>query len=233
LAWDGTTGDPRNNHDIQNSNVNYTLDAVRLANRLGCHTFIGAGSQAEYGRVEGVLCGETPTFPESEYGRAKLLAGQESRALCHQYGIKHIWTRILSVYGPHDDENTMVMSIINQLQNGETPMCTEGGQLWDYLYSDDAANALYLLGKYGHKDKVYCLGSGEAKPLKVYINVIRNIINQNAEIKFGAIPYIEHQVMHLCADISDLKADVGFSPTVSFETGITNILNSLQMRSKE
>ena len=36
---------------IQNKNVEYTLDAVYLAKRFGCDTFIGAGSQAEYGIV--------------------------------------------------------------------------------------------------------------------------------------------------------------------------------------
>ena len=34
---------------LQNLNVKYALDAVRLAKRLGCRRFIGIGPQAEYG----------------------------------------------------------------------------------------------------------------------------------------------------------------------------------------
>jgi len=233
FAWDGTLGGARNNVGIQSLNVEYTLDAVRLAKKLGCHTFIGAGSQAEYGRATVALCATTPTCPENEYGRAKLIAGEKSRALCESLGINHIWTRILSVYGPNDDENTLVTSTIIKLINGDTPMCTEGNQIWDFLYSEDAANAMFLLGEHGHHGKVYCLGSGEAKPLKDYIDTIRNIINLDAEIQFGAIPYHEFQVMHLCADISDLKEDLGFSPTVSFEEGIRKIIRSLPIRNKE
>jgi len=55
FAWDGTTGNARNDMYLQNLNVKYSLDAVTVASRFGCHTFIGAGSQAEYGRVEGKI----------------------------------------------------------------------------------------------------------------------------------------------------------------------------------
>ena len=63
LAWMGTTGIARNDMYLQNQNVKSTLDAVQLAKRVGCRVFIGAGSQAEYGRIEGKLCADTPTFP--------------------------------------------------------------------------------------------------------------------------------------------------------------------------
>lgn len=49
IAW-GNTGENRNRStELQSRNISYTLDAVRVANALGCKRFIGAGSQAEYG----------------------------------------------------------------------------------------------------------------------------------------------------------------------------------------
>ena len=59
LAWKGTTGADRQDLPLQLENVSHALDAVELAKRFGCHTFIGAGSQAEYGRVEGALKADT------------------------------------------------------------------------------------------------------------------------------------------------------------------------------
>ena len=112
LAWEGTTGDARNDKELQDKNVKHALDAVSAAKKLGCGIFIGAGSQAEYGRVEGLLKPDTPTHPENEYGRGKLQAGILTRKLCQECGMKHIWVRILSVYGPHDGENSMIMSSI-------------------------------------------------------------------------------------------------------------------------
>lgn len=220
LAWDGTFGDCRNDMYLQNRNVKYALNAVDAAAELGCEVFIGAGSQAEYGRYEGKLNAEVPTFPENGYGMAKLCAGQMTRIRCEQKGIRHIWTRILSVYGPYDGSRTMVMSMIDKMLKGERASCTKGEQMWDYLYSKDAANMMYLLGCHGVHGKIYCLGSGMVKSLREYIETIRDIINPDAEIGFGDIEYSPKQVMYLCADIQELTNDTGYCSDYTFEMGM-------------
>lgn len=220
FAWDGTFGDSRNNMYLQNNNVKYALDAVDAAYELGCKTFIGAGSQAEYGRYEGDLNASVPAFPENGYGIAKLCAGQMTRIACQQKGIRHIWTRILSIYGPYDGDKTMVSSTIIKLMNSEKPSCTKGEQMWDYLYSKDAARAFMMLADGGVDGRVYCLGGGIARPLKDYINLIRDAVGNDVEIGFGDIPYSDKQVMHLCADIKELTKDTGFTPIYTFEQGI-------------
>ena len=220
FAWDGTFGDCRNDMYLQIQNVKYALDAVDAAAELGCMAFIGAGSQAEYGRYEGKLNAKTPTFPENGYGMAKLCAGQMTRLQCIEKGIKHIWARILSVYGPFDGSKTMVMSTIGKMLNGERVSCTKGEQIWDYLYSKDAAQMMYLLGERGISGKTYCLGSGNPKPLKEYIETIRKIVSPNAEIGYGDVEYSPRQVMYLCADIQELIEDTEYSFEYTFEQGI-------------
>ena len=220
FAWAGTIGDGRNDVYLQNQNVRYTLDAVRAAAELGCKRFVGAGSQAEYGRTEGLLSPDTPAFPENGYGMAKLCAGQMSRLLCEQLGMEHVWGRILSVYGPRDGVKTMIMSAIDSFLRDQCPKFTKGEQLWDYLYSKDAAHAMYLLGEKGMNGKAYCLGSGNARPLAEYITILRDSIDPNLKMELGAIPYSPKQVMYLCADIKTLEEDTGFEPEYSFEQGI-------------
>ena len=72
----------------------------------------------------------------------------------------------------------------------------------------------------GRDGGVYCLGSGTAKPLREYIESLRDCIDPDAELGFGDIPYGEAQVMYLCADTSELEADTGFVPATTFEDGI-------------
>ena len=224
FAWMGTTGETRNDIYIQNLNVKYALDAVKVARKFGCYKFIGAGSQAEYGRVNGILSSDTPTFPENGYGIAKLCAGLMTRELAHQLGMEHNWVRILSVYGPNDGSQSMVMSTIKKLKNNQIPNFTKGEQLWDYLYSGDAAVAFRLISEKGIDGKTYVLGSGNVKPLYEYIKIIRDAVNPNAELGIGVIPYSERQVMHLQADVEELKKDIGWQPKVSFETGIRELI---------
>lgn len=226
LAWGGTFGSARNDLYLQNRNVEYALDAVSAAKRLGCRAFIGAGSQAEYGRVEGVLKPDTPAFPENGYGYAKLCAGQMTRDLAHQLGLRHIWVRILSVYGPNDGDETMVMSAVRKLKNGEIPKFTKGEQKWDYLYSGDAAEAFALLGEKGKDGKIYVLGSGKARPLSEYIEEIRSAAAPDGRAELGAIPYGDKQVMFLCADISELHKDTGWKPVTDFKDGIKNVIEN-------
>ncbi len=225
FAWEGTSGQGRNDGYLQNKNVRYAMDAVELAYRFGCTAFVGAGSQAEYGRVQGTLTAKTPAFPETGYGIAKLCAGQLTRLRATQLNIRHVWTRILSVYGPNDGAQTLISSLMASFARGETPQCTLGEQQWDYLYSGDIAKAFLALGRRGVDGKIYVLGSGNVRSLKDYICDVRDIVAPQAEIAFGAIPYYENQVMYLCADISEITADTGWRPQVSFREGIRRILD--------
>ena len=220
LAWCGASGNARNDMYLQNDNVKYLLDAVKAAKKAGCRTFVGAGSQAEYGASGSPLNGDSPTFPDTGYGMAKLCAGQMGRMLCKMNNIRFIWPRIFSVYGPYDGENTMIMTGIRKLLEGEVPSFTKGEQEWDYLYCDDAAEILLRLAKKGISGKVYCVGSGETRRLSEYITVMRDKVDLKAEIDLGGIPYGDNQLMYLCADMRDVKADTEFDKFTSFEEGI-------------
>ncbi len=235
FAWGGTFGATRNNMYGQMENVTYTMDAVEAAHLLHCTVFLGAGSQAEFGRVpDGIkLSAALKENPETGYGIAKLCAGQMSRAMCKEYGIRHIWTRILSVYGPGDKDRTMVMSGICSMLKGESPKYTKGEQMWDYLYCDDAAEAFYLAAERGTDGKVYCIGSGRPRMLRDYITDIRDVVNPEQELRFGEVPYYDKQVMYLCADISELTKDTGFEPSTDFREGIRKTAQWRQEQMKQ
>lgn len=224
LGWSSTHGDARLRTDVQQDNIGYTLSAVRLAHRLGCSVFLFAGSQAEYGPQTAPLAPDTPERPQSAYGIAKREAGRQSRALCHTFGIRHCHARILSVYGVGDRETTLISMCIRRMLRGEAPALTDCTQMWDYLYADDAARALYLVCQKGRDGAVYPLGSGQCRPLREYVLDIRDLTACEAMPLFGVKPFLPDQVMYLCADLSALKADVGFAPAFSFREGVRQIL---------
>lgn len=232
FAWDGTYGDTRQDMMRQAKNILYTLNAVHLAKNLGCEVFIGAGSQSEFGHVEGVLRPDMPCNPDNGYGIAKLDAGRMSRLECQKLGIRHEWCRILSLYGPYDGMHTMVMSGIDKMLRGERPQYTKGDQIWDYIYSKDAARAFRLVAQMGRDGAVYCLGTGKPRKLRDYILAIRDAVDPNLEIGLGELDYYPNQVMHLEADISDLTKDTGFVPRYSFEEGIRETVEWMRMKKK-
>lgn len=220
LAWAGTSGNGRGDTLLQCENIHASLAAVDLAARFGCHTFIGIGSQAELGRVAGPLHQSTPPFPTTPYGIAKLAASGLTRLRAESHGMRHIWVRILSVFGPNDRENSLISYTIRTLLQGKSPQYTPAKQMWDLLYCKDAARALRLLGERGKHGKSYLLGSGRARPLRDHLAEARDLLAPHVSLQFGALPYPADQVMHLEADISDLTRDTGFLPTTPFAEAI-------------
>lgn len=220
LGWDKTIGDGRNDVYIQNQNVKYTLDAIKLAKRMNCKKFIGAGSQAEYGISNEKLSSQTPCNPFTGYGVAKYCASKFSKILCDQLGLEYNWLRILSIYGANDNPNTLISYTINSMMNNQSPDLTLCEQDWDYLYVKDLARAIYLTMLNGVNGKVYPVGSGKTRKLKEYVLILKESLNQNVKVNFGTKPYAPNQVMYLCADIDELIKDTGFIPKYTFEVGI-------------
>ncbi len=220
FAWEGTFGAARDDEELQARNVEHACDAVRLAAALGCRRFVGAGSQAEYGPLTAAYTAETPCAPQTGYGRGKLEAGDRTRQTAHELGIEQVWTRIGSVYGPRDNPKTVLMQALQHAFDGEPFACTAGEQDWDYLYADDAAEAFFLLGEDGRDGAVYPVGSGKTAKLRDYILAAVRCVDADFEPEFGALPYPPGQQMYLCADITALHEDTGFTPQVTFDDGI-------------
>ena len=233
LGWEGTGGASRQNAELQTRNIQASVDAAQAAHILGCKVFLFAGSQAECGRINGMVTDDVPCRPETCYGAAKLCAGEMTLQQCGQYGLRHIWMRILSIFGPNDSPNYAIPTLIRQLRQGEIPALTKGEQLWDYLYSEDAAKALLLAARYGHHGEIYPLGSGIARPLREYFESLRDIVAPGASLGFGQVPYSPNQVMRLQADISKLARDTGFMPSFTFEQGMKRMLQSDRSSERE
>lgn len=237
LAWDGSTGkqkvDNRNNFSLQNANIAYALNAVELCHEIGCSVFIMTGSQAEYGRKDCPVTEEMERHPENGYGMAKLCAEGMTRLLCREYGIRHIWPVLFSVYGPCDATESLIDTSIRGLLRGMTLPYTKGEQQWDYLYSYDVARALLLLVEHGRDGEVYHVAGGKTDFLYHYIHTLYDIVAPQLKPRLGEVPYGENQVMFLGADISKLRRLTGFAPSYTFEQGIREIAESISWEKEE
>ena len=224
FAWAGASGPGRNDMLLQNNNVRIALASVSMAKEFGCTKFIGAGSQAEYGKHSEKLRPDTPVFPNTGYGYAKLCAGLMTRDYSNQLNMEHNWLRILSVFGPYDGCNSMLAQTIRSLKKGVSPDFTKGEQIWDYVYSKDAAKAFLYTAERGLNGKCYVLGSGEERKLADYLLCVRDIIAPEVTLKLGALPYTDNQIMYLAGDSSELIQDTHYYPDYTFAMGIKNMI---------
>lgn len=224
FGWAFTDKIGRNDVSKQLQNVQYTIDAVHLAKRLGCKKFVGAGSQAEYGTPNVPLKADTPVNPLIPYGVAKYAAGRLSAMECKKEGLEYNWVRILSVYGSHDNEGTLINQLINNAKNN-IPMGLSGcEQIWDYLHEDDAGAAFVAVAEKGVDGKIYPLGSGIGSPLKEYVQEVISVVNPNYKPEYGKFPYSPTQPMCLVGDETELSSDTGWKSKITFAAGIKSLL---------
>ena len=114
----------------------------------------------------------------------------------------------------------MIPYLVDALLSGRTPALTSGEQLWDYLYVDDAAEALRMLVATPAASGFYVLGSGEARPIRAIAELIRDRIDPALPLEFGEKP----DARSLLADVSKLVSDTGWAPRTPLAEGIAEMI---------
>ncbi|AIF53725.1 NAD(P)-dependent oxidoreductase [Pelosinus sp. UFO1] len=232
LAWGGTRAPQRDDRLLQDSNYEATINALKLAIELGCSTFIGTGSQAEYGICMGKISENYPMHPVTEYGKAKLRACQDSMKLAIQNDLNFIWTRIFSLYGDNDYSGTLIMSSLKKMLNNEPILLTECIQNWDFLHVKDAVSALIMLGEKKCDLGIYNLASGSSRPLKEFVLQMKKITNSTSELNFGAVSYGREGIISFEPVVDKLKRTIPWQPIIQLDDGIQEILKNMKQREK-
>lgn len=226
LAWDGTRGDARDEQRRQQKNVEDTEQAAKFFVNNGCQTIVLAGSQAEYGPNSGrkKINEDFPCMPNTEYGKAKLRLFTRLKEYCDKVNVRIIEPRFFSLYGVGDFEGTMVISMVRNMLSGSECNLTECKQIWNFMYVDDAVDALYRLIDNPKAEGVFNFGASESKPLREYVEIMKNLTKSTSRINYGAVSYPATGIVHTNPSVERLHSFVGDVHETDFETGINNIL---------
>jgi len=233
LAWSGVTGAHRNDPAQITRNVAGSLELFETVQQAGVSTWVGIGSQAEYGAVDGKLREDLSPHPVTAYGVAKHCLALLTEKLCEMTDTRFVWLRLLAAYGPMDDPRHLLPSVIEQLLDGTRPALTPGEQLWDYLYIDDAAEAICRLALDTAASGVFNLGAGKAQTVRSLVEAVRDLIDPALPLGFGDVPYRPDQVMHLEAEISKLTRATGWQPQTTLAEGLRRTLDWHRGRRQE
>lgn len=224
LAWEGVRAPLRDDADLQNKNYLAAKAAIEVCARLGCKKFIGSGSQAEYGSMNGLITEDYPCTPNTEYGKAKLRACRDLGAYAKTHHMEFIWTRIFSVFGAGDFKGSLVMTCLDKMRRGENLALTACEQDWDFLYIDEVARLFYLLATKSCEEGIYNVASGAHRKLKEYVESMKRLTGSDSELLYGAVPYPASGMVSFIPDVTKLQKETGFVLTISFEEGIKYML---------
>ena len=223
FAWEGVRGTAREDEALQERNRLAAVACIDTAIAKGIPVFVGIGSQAEYGEISGKLKESLSPAPVTAYGRKKLKVCEYGRRSCEGTGTRFLWARIFSVYGPGEHPGTLLMHAMECMQKGLPLKLSPCEHLWNYIYLEDAAEALYRLGNGRAEAGIYNLASKDTRPLKEFVLELQEILSSESRLEFGAIPYSGNIPRGMHPDIEKIERALDWSPKYSFRQGILEL----------
>ncbi|MEI7689443.1 MAG: NAD(P)-dependent oxidoreductase [Candidatus Saccharibacteria bacterium] len=227
LAWEGVRGEDRDNHELQVNNYLNSLKTIKAAHDLGCQLYMTTGSQAEYGVCNREIHEAIQCKPNTEYGLQKYQFFQDGMNLAKKLGISFKEARIFSLYGPGDNENTLVCSVLNKMLDNKEIDLTVGTHDWNFLYIDDAVDGMVKLITGKCPEGAYNLSGDETKILRDFVESMYRETKSKSILNFGAVPYPESGPVGIKPNNSRLKRETGWMPKIDFVTGINKMIAKL------
>ena len=143
--------------------------------------------------------------------------------------LRFVNIRLEHLYGPGDDASRFVTSIIRQcLSNAESIALTEGRQMRDFIFIDDAISGIFKL--LGSRESLpegwseFDLGSGNSVSIKELVERIHKLINSTTHLNFGEVAYRKKEAMESKANIVKLKR-LGWGACTSLDEGLIKTIN--------
>jgi len=136
--------------------------------------------------------------------------------------------RLEHFYGFGDDASKFTAYIFNScLANEPEIRLTLGEQRRDFIYIDDVVSAYLLLLREIHGAapvlREFDIGSGTSISIKEFVTLVKRLTGSTTELKFGALPYRDGEVMSSTANVASLTA-LGWKCEYDVEAGIRKIL---------
>lgn len=220
LAWSGTSGPTRANYEVQLENVKLTCQYVELCKEIHCKRFIYASSINEMETYEYLQSDGIDPSGGYIYGTGKLAAHLMGETVAKMSGVEFIPVIITNIYGIGEKSARMIYTSINKLVHKEHCSFTAGNQTYDFIYISDAIHSIIEVSEKGKAFHRYYIGSGEPRPLKEFLVEMRNIVDPEAEIGLGDIPFKGADIAYSQFDLKKVERDTGYKNQITFAEGI-------------
>lgn len=169
----------------------------------------------------------TPYDPRSPYSASKAASDHLVRAWHETYGLPVVLTNCSNNYGPfHFPEKLVPVVILNALHGRQIPVYGDGGNVRDWLYVEDHADALLLVLEKGRLGESYNIG-GENEARN--IDLVRGICAHMDRLRPEAAPharliaFVTDRPGHdrrYAIDPTRIRGELGWRPSVTVEEGL-------------
>jgi GDP-L-fucose synthase len=220
-------------------NLMMGTNLMEESRKNGVKKFIALGTICSYPKFTPVPFNEEniwngyPEETNAPYGLAKKMLLVQSQAYYQQYNFNSIVVFPTNLYGPNDnfEENSshvipaLIKKIFFAKKTGKKniPVWGDGSPSRDFLYVEDAAEAIILAAEKYNKQDPINLGTGEEVTIKELVDKIQKIMNTNLEIEWKTDK--PNGQPRRCVSFERAKNEIGFFPKMSLDEGLRRTIN--------
>ncbi|MFH0837514.1 MAG: NAD-dependent epimerase/dehydratase family protein [Candidatus Aenigmatarchaeota archaeon] len=221
--------------NVLNVNLNGTRNVLEAALKSGVKKVVNLSSSEVYGepievpeKEDGVLNARLP------YAVTKLATELYAKAYFSEHGLKTVSVRPFNVYGPRQVSSAygfVVGIFIEQTLLGKPiTVFGDGSQTRDFTFVKDNLAATVLAAEKIDDGSVTNVGTGKQTTVRELAEMIVRLTNSKSKISF--VPERKLDIVHRCADITRMKALLGFTPRYSLEQGLKETIDWYNSRFK-
>jgi dTDP-6-deoxy-L-talose 4-dehydrogenase (NAD+) len=169
------------------NNLRCLEGTVRLAEavrRSGVRRFVGVGTCFEYDLSAGVVSIDTPLYPNSLYGSAKVATFLTLKNFFALDTIEFLWCRLFYLYGDGEKSERLIPYLRSRLSAGQCAELTSGNQVRDFMDVAEAGGELARLAVSTRTGAVNVC-SGVAKTVRELAEQIADDYNARDLLRFG------------------------------------------------
>lgn len=202
------------------------LEAVRQSRTRPF--LIYASSSSVYGNSAVAPFGEDEPAdtPESLYAATKRSCELMSTSYSQLYGLAQVGLRFFTVYGPWGRPDMAYWGFAQKILDGEPIDVFNNGDLQrDFTWIEDAVDGVIRIAQrgpaplHGQLHRIYNIGNNKPERLLDFITALERALGRQAEKRL--LPMQPGDVHATAADISAIRADYGYQPVTSIETGLS------------
>ncbi len=204
-------------------NIEGSINIIHLSQKYGVKKIIYASTGgALYGEPEYLPVDEDhPVNPLAPYGASKHTVEHYLYMYGLNNGLNYTVLRYPNIYGPRQNphgEAGVIAIFTQKMLDSEQPIIFgDGTATRDYVYIDDIVDANMLAVTNG--DRLICnLGSNK----ETSVNEIFDLLKEEFQFPLNPIRKPERvgEVYRICLTNERAKAELGWSPKISFEEGV-------------
>jgi nucleoside-diphosphate-sugar epimerase len=201
--------------------VEASLGLLRAFGEYGGQRAAIAGTCAEYdwSKVGRCVEGQSPLASQTLYGVSKDALRRVAQAWARKEGISLAWGRIFFVFGEREQPQRLVPSFARAVLSKQPALCSHGRQLRDFLHTADVAGAFVALLDSTVEGPVN-IGSGERVSIGELVSVVGEAAGGLELVRLGELPERSGEPRELSADVTRLRQEVGWTPTLTLQQGV-------------